>query len=165
MSEEAMYLWWAYPASMDHYLCFERWEGLDLILFRPSGLCSSPGLLFPSVLLGWAGCQLQRTWPPECSQLSLQGESLHKMPFFMASSTLCLLSSIKCPLVSWPLISPHQQRPTSNSHSQQVSSVLWTWTSCFFLPSLPTPVCCKVYIPVQIPQLVFPFSSTPPQSE
>lgn len=148
---------------MGHYLCLELWEGLGLILFQPSGLCSSPALFFP-VLLGWAGHQLQRTWPPECSQPSLQGGSLHKTPFFMASSALCLLSSIKCLLVSWALISPHQQTPTSNGHSLQDSSVLWTWTSRLSLPSLPTPVCCKVYIPVQIPQLVFPFSSTRPQS-
>lgn len=159
-----MYLWWAYPASMDHYLCLKLWEGLDLILFRPSSLCSSPGLLFPSVLLGWAGCQLQRTWPPECSQLSLQGESLHKMPFFMASSALSLLSSIKYLLVSWSLISPHQQRPTSNIHSLQFLQYFVPGHLVSSCPPSPLLYAAKVYIPVQIPQLVFPFSSTPPQS-
>lgn len=45
-------------------------------------------------------------------------------------------------------------------HLLQVSSVLRTQTLCLCLPSLPVAVCCKIYIPVQIPQLVFPFSST-----
>lgn len=158
-----------YPAPL--HLCTisasSSEKGWIKFWFQPFGLCSSPMLFFSLF------SRLSRVPAAE----DLASGMLTAFPQGLISVQDALLDGLFSPLppqlyqvpagkLSFDFILP--RKSFFACYLLWVSSILWkfllfTQMSLFWLPSLPTPICCKVYFPLQIWHLVFLFSSTWPQ--